>query len=61
VGRGAVPQTAETGEFHALSLRDRRVVAGMKVDAGDASEHLQALLRSPQSIDAAALATPTRR
>ena len=43
------------GEFIAFWLRDGRVLAGMNVNVWDVNEHVQALIRSRQTIDAAAL------
>jgi 3-phenylpropionate/trans-cinnamate dioxygenase ferredoxin reductase component len=43
------------GEFMAFWLHDRRVVAGMNVNVWDVNEHVQALIRSRQEIDLAAL------
>ncbi len=45
----------EGGEFVAFYLADGRVVAGMNVNVWDVNEHVQALIRSRQEIDAAAL------
>jgi 3-phenylpropionate/trans-cinnamate dioxygenase ferredoxin reductase subunit len=44
------------GEFIAFWLREQRVVAGMNVNVWDVNEHVQALIRSRQPIDVAALA-----
>jgi 3-phenylpropionate/trans-cinnamate dioxygenase ferredoxin reductase subunit len=44
------------GEFIAFWLKDQRVLAGMNVNVWDVNEHVQALIRSRQQIDAAALA-----
>jgi 3-phenylpropionate/trans-cinnamate dioxygenase ferredoxin reductase subunit len=44
------------GEFVAFWLRDGRVVAGMNVNVWDVNEQVQALIRSRQTVDAAALA-----
>jgi 3-phenylpropionate/trans-cinnamate dioxygenase ferredoxin reductase component len=46
----------EAGEFVAFWLKDRRVVAGMNVNVWDVNEHVQALIRARQPVDAAALA-----
>jgi 3-phenylpropionate/trans-cinnamate dioxygenase ferredoxin reductase subunit len=46
------------GEFIAFWLRERRVVAGMNVNVWDVNEHVQALIRSRQPIDLAALRDP---
>jgi len=46
------------GEFVAFWLREARVVAGMNVNVWDVNEHVQALIRSRQPIDAAALSDP---
>jgi 3-phenylpropionate/trans-cinnamate dioxygenase ferredoxin reductase component len=43
------------GEFVAFWLKDNRVIAGMNVNVWDVNEHVQALIRSRQSVDAAAL------
>jgi 3-phenylpropionate/trans-cinnamate dioxygenase ferredoxin reductase component len=43
------------GEFVAFWLRDGRVVAGMNVNVWDVNEQVQALIRSRQTVDAAAL------
>ena len=43
------------GEFIAFWLRDGRVLAGMNVNVWDVNEHVQALIRSAQAIDVAAL------
>jgi 3-phenylpropionate/trans-cinnamate dioxygenase ferredoxin reductase subunit len=43
------------GEFIAFWLRDGRVAAGMNVNVWDVNEHVQALIRSRDRIDAAAL------
>jgi 3-phenylpropionate/trans-cinnamate dioxygenase ferredoxin reductase subunit len=48
----------EGGEFVAFWLKDERVVAGMNVNIWDVNEHVQALIRSRQKIDRAALADP---
>ena len=45
-------------ELIAFWLRDRRVVAGMNVNVWDVNEHVQALIRSRQVVDVAALADP---
>jgi 3-phenylpropionate/trans-cinnamate dioxygenase ferredoxin reductase subunit len=46
------------GEFIAFWLHDARVVAGMNVNVWDVNEHVQALIRSRQPVDAAALSDP---
>lgn len=46
------------GEFIAFWLRDGRVAAGMNVNAWDVNEHVQALIRTRQPVDAAALTDP---
>ncbi|HEX3833291.1 MAG TPA: FAD-dependent oxidoreductase [Solirubrobacteraceae bacterium] len=46
------------GEFIAFWLQDARVVAGMNVNVWDVNEHVQALIRSHQPVDAAALSDP---
>jgi 3-phenylpropionate/trans-cinnamate dioxygenase ferredoxin reductase component len=43
------------GEFIAFWLREQRVVAGMNVNVWDVNEHIQAMIRSRQLIDLAAL------
>jgi 3-phenylpropionate/trans-cinnamate dioxygenase ferredoxin reductase subunit len=48
----------DSGEFIAFWLRDGRVVAGMNVNIGDVNEDVQALIRSRQAVDAAALSDP---
>ena len=45
-------------EFIAFWLQERRVVAGMNVNVWDVNEHIEALIRSRQVVDAAALADP---
>jgi 3-phenylpropionate/trans-cinnamate dioxygenase ferredoxin reductase subunit len=45
----------DSGEFVAFWLKDRRVLAGMNVNVWDVNEHVQALIRSRQEIDVAAL------
>jgi 3-phenylpropionate/trans-cinnamate dioxygenase ferredoxin reductase component len=45
----------EGGEFVAFWLADGRVVGGMNVNVWDVNEHVQALIRSRQQIDAGAL------
>jgi 3-phenylpropionate/trans-cinnamate dioxygenase ferredoxin reductase component len=45
----------DSGEFVAFWLRDGRVVAGMNVNVWDVNEHIQALIRSRQTVDLAAL------
>jgi 3-phenylpropionate/trans-cinnamate dioxygenase ferredoxin reductase subunit len=45
----------EAGEFVAFWLRDGRVVAGMNVNVWDVNEHVQALIRSREPVDVAAL------
>jgi len=46
------------GEFIAFWMQDGRVVAGMNVNVWDVNEHVQALIRSRQRIDVAALRDP---
>ncbi len=46
------------GEFVAFWLKDRRVIAGMNVNVWDVNEHVQALIRSHQPVDVAALRDP---
>jgi 3-phenylpropionate/trans-cinnamate dioxygenase ferredoxin reductase component len=48
----------EAGEFVAFWLAGGRVVGGMNVNVWDVNEHVQALIRSRQEIDAAALRDP---
>jgi 3-phenylpropionate/trans-cinnamate dioxygenase ferredoxin reductase component len=48
----------EAGEFVAFWLRDGRVAAGMNVNIWDVNEHVQALIRSPKPVEAAALTDP---
>jgi 3-phenylpropionate/trans-cinnamate dioxygenase ferredoxin reductase subunit len=45
----------DQGEFVAFWLRDGRVVAGMNVNVWDVNEHVQALIRSRQSISSESL------
>jgi 3-phenylpropionate/trans-cinnamate dioxygenase ferredoxin reductase subunit len=47
-----------TGEFVAFWLKEGRVLAGMNVNVWDVNEHVQALIRSRQPVDVAALADP---
>jgi 3-phenylpropionate/trans-cinnamate dioxygenase ferredoxin reductase component len=49
---------SRTGEFVAFWLQERRVLAGMNVNIWDVNEHIQALIRSRQAVDVAALADP---
>ena len=49
----------ESGEFIAFWLREERVLAGMNVNVWDVNEHVQALIRSRQPVDVAALSDPT--
>ena len=46
------------GEFIAFWLRDGRVIAGMNVNVWDVNEHVQALIRSRETVDVAALSDP---
>jgi 3-phenylpropionate/trans-cinnamate dioxygenase ferredoxin reductase component len=46
------------GEFIAFWLRDGHVAAGMNVNVWDVNEHIQALIRSRQPVEVAALADP---
>ncbi len=46
----------EAGEFVAFWLKESRVVAGMNVNVWDVNQHVQALIRSRQTVDAKALA-----
>jgi 3-phenylpropionate/trans-cinnamate dioxygenase ferredoxin reductase subunit len=48
----------ESGEFIAFWLHERRVVAGMNVNVWDVNEHVQALIRSREQVDVAALTDP---
>ena len=43
------------GEFIAFWMRDGSVAAGMNVNVWDVNEHVQALIRSGDKVDAAAL------
>ncbi len=45
----------EGGEFVAFWLADGRVVGGMNVNVWDVNEHVQALIRSRQQVEAGAL------
>jgi 3-phenylpropionate/trans-cinnamate dioxygenase ferredoxin reductase subunit len=45
----------ESGEFVAFWLADMRVVGGMNVNVWDVNEHVQALIRSRQQVETAAL------
>jgi 3-phenylpropionate/trans-cinnamate dioxygenase ferredoxin reductase component len=47
-----------TREFIAFWLRDGRVAAGMNVNVWDVNEHIQELVRSGASVDAARLRDP---
>jgi len=46
------------GEFIAFWLRNGRVAAGMNVNVWDVNEHVQALIRSRQPVQVAALTDP---
>ena len=46
------------GEFIAFWLCDGRVAAGMNVNVWDVNEHIQALIRAGEPVEAAALADP---
>jgi 3-phenylpropionate/trans-cinnamate dioxygenase ferredoxin reductase subunit len=46
------------GEFIAFWLRGGCVAAGMNVNVWDVNEHIQALIRAGQPVEAAALADP---
>jgi len=48
----------EGGEFIAFWLKDGRVLAGMNVNVWEVNEHLQALIRSRQPVNVAALTDP---
>jgi 3-phenylpropionate/trans-cinnamate dioxygenase ferredoxin reductase component len=48
----------DDGEFIAFWLQDGRVIAGMNVNVWDVNEHVQALIRSRQAVDVAALTDP---
>lgn len=48
----------DAGEFVAFWLKDGRVLAGMNVNVWDVNEHIQALIRSHQHVDVAALRDP---
>ncbi|MGH2887182.1 MAG: NAD(P)/FAD-dependent oxidoreductase [Solirubrobacteraceae bacterium] len=45
----------DAGEFIAFWLKDRRVLAGMNVNVWDVNQHVQALIRSHEPVDVAAL------
>jgi 3-phenylpropionate/trans-cinnamate dioxygenase ferredoxin reductase subunit len=45
----------DAGEFVAFWLKDDRVIAGMNVNVWDVNERVQALIRSRQPVDSAAL------
>ena len=47
-----------SGEFIAFWLRDGRVAAGMNVNVWDVNPLVEALIRSRQPVQAAALADP---
>jgi NADPH-dependent 2,4-dienoyl-CoA reductase/sulfur reductase-like enzyme len=47
-----------TREFIAFWLRDGRVAAGMNVNVWDVNEHIQELVRSGATVDAARLTDP---
>jgi 3-phenylpropionate/trans-cinnamate dioxygenase ferredoxin reductase subunit len=49
-----------SGEFVAFWLQGGRVLAGMNVNVWDVNQHVQALIRSRQVLDPAALADPDR-
>ena len=46
------------GEFIAFWLGDGRVLAGMNINVWDVNEHVQAIIRSRQPVDVAALTDP---
>jgi 3-phenylpropionate/trans-cinnamate dioxygenase ferredoxin reductase component len=48
----------DSGEFVAFWLQGDRVVAGMNVNVWDVNQHVQALIRSRQPVEAAALRDP---
>jgi 3-phenylpropionate/trans-cinnamate dioxygenase ferredoxin reductase subunit len=48
----------DAGEFVAFWLKDGRVLAGMNVNVWDVNQHVQALIRSRQPVDVAALRDP---
>jgi 3-phenylpropionate/trans-cinnamate dioxygenase ferredoxin reductase subunit len=48
----------DAGEFVAFWLQDGRVVAGMNVNIWDVNQKVQALIRSRQPVDVAALTDP---
>jgi hypothetical protein len=48
----------EAGEFIAFWLKDGCVLAGMNVNVWDVTEQVQALIRSAQTVDPAALRDP---
>jgi hypothetical protein len=48
----------DAGEFVAFWLKGRRVLAGMNVNVWDVNEQVQALIRSREPVDVAALRDP---
>jgi 3-phenylpropionate/trans-cinnamate dioxygenase ferredoxin reductase subunit len=48
----------EEHEFVAFWVKDGRVLAGMNVNVWDVNEHVQALIRSRQTVDVRALSDP---
>ena len=48
----------DSGQFIAFWVKDQRVLAGMNVNVWDVNEHVQALIRSRQPIQTAALTDP---
>ena len=48
----------DSREFVAFWLKERRVVAGMNVNVWDVNDHIQALIRSREQVDAHALTDP---
>jgi 3-phenylpropionate/trans-cinnamate dioxygenase ferredoxin reductase component len=58
MGRGGVPRRPQCGEFVAFWRKDGRVLTGMNVTVWDVNEHVQAVIRSRQPVDLAALRDP---
>jgi hypothetical protein len=48
----------DSREFVALWLKKRRVLRGMNVNVWDVNDHIQALIRSREQVDARALTDP---
>ncbi len=55
VGRGRVPRRARGRRVHRVLAARRAVAAGMNVNVWDVNDHVQALIRSRQPVEAAAL------